>query len=137
MTDFILENGFKSLIFWVIGVLLGFGVFYLAGDMRSAFPMPPPGKFQAVFLTNDQVYFGKLKDHDAKYVTLSEVYYLRTAADLESQKETGSGLNLIKLGGELHGPEDTIYIPKASILFWENLKDSSKVVQSIVGSKTN
>lgn len=138
MIDFILENGFKSLIFWVVGVLAG-GVFVLATgvDFGSAFPTPPANKFQAVFLSNNQVYFGRLQDLDTNYVTLSDVYYLRTASDLENQKDSGTGLNLIKLGGELHGPEDTIYIPKSSILFWENLKDSSRVVQSIIGSKTN
>jgi hypothetical protein len=58
------------------------------------------------------------------------VYYLKSASELEQ-----SNLNLVKLGGELHGPEDTIYIRKESISFWENMKDSSRVVQSIESAK--
>ncbi len=96
----------------------------------AAFPVVPTGKYQAVFLQSGQVYFGKLADDSADYVTLSDVYYLKEASDLQQ-----SNLNLVKLGGELHGPEDTIYIRKESITFWENMKDTSRVVQSIQGSK--
>lgn len=113
-----------SLIFWVIGAVV---LWVVVARPASAFPVPASG-YQAVFLSNDQVYFGKLADHDAAYVTLADVYYLRTARDLEDQ---GGGLNLIKLGGEVHGPESTIFIPKSSILFWENLKDSSRIMQTI------
>jgi hypothetical protein len=59
-------------------------------------------------------------------VKLSSVYYLRTAGDLS---DAGATINLIKLGGELHGPEDVLHIPVEKILYWENLKDSSAVVQ--------
>ena len=134
MLDYLLESGIKSIVFWLVGaVVLGGGVWMLDLGPTSvaAFPDIPEDTWQAVFLNDDQVYFGKLKDHDANYLTLSEVYYLRTTADLESS----SNLNLIKLGGELHGPEDTIFIPKESVLFWENMKESSRVVQSIEGAK--
>ena len=130
---YFVEGAVKSILFWSVGLLaawiaLGVFGFSTGGD----FPAVAEAKWQAVFLSNDQVYFGKLKDYDAKYLTLSQVYYLRTAEDLQN---TSSTLNLVKLGGELHGPEDIIFIPKSSVLFWENLKDSSRVVQSIVGAK--
>ena len=120
------ETFAMSLVFWAVGA---FALLLVVSRQpgTSAFPAPA-GEYQAVFLSNDQVYFGKLADHDAAYVTLADVYYLRTARDLEDQ---GGGLNLIKLGGEVHGPESTIFIPKSSILFWENLKDSSRIVQTI------
>ena len=96
------------------------------------FPSVSPGQWQAVFLTNNAVYFGKLVNYDNTYVTLTDVYYLRTASDLEGSGATS--LNLIKLGGELHGPEDVMYIPKTNVLFWENMKDSSQVVQTIMSA---
>ncbi|HUO50792.1 MAG TPA: hypothetical protein VMU25_04490 [Candidatus Paceibacterota bacterium] len=132
MLDYLLENGIKSIVFWGIG-LCAFALLYAVHVTPGSdqFPSIPTDKWQAVFLSNDQVYFGKLADVNGQYVALTDVYYLRTASDLE-----GSGsLNLIKLGGELHGPEDQMFIPKASILFWENMKDSSRVVQSIQSSK--
>jgi uncharacterized SAM-binding protein YcdF (DUF218 family) len=103
---------------------------HIAPSQVSAFPAVPSEKWQAVFLSGGQVYFGKLTDAGIGYVTLSDVYYLKSASELEQ-----SNLNLVKLGGELHGPEDTIYIRKESISFWENMKDSSRVVQSIESAK--
>lgn len=125
------EQIFKSVVFWGIGfVMLGCAVwvFDLApGSASATFPVVVEGTWQAVFLTNDQVYFGKINDYNDSYITLSDVYYLRTASDLSG---TGN-LNLIKLGGELHGPDNMMYIPKESVLFWENMKDTSRVVQTI------
>lgn len=118
-----------SIVFWIVGVLIVAGT-YQRFAMQN-FPAIPQSKWQAVFLQNGQVYFGKLSETDSAYLALSDVYYLRSAADLQQN----TSLNLVKLGGELHGPEDTIYVPKASVLFWENLKDTSRVVQSIQGFK--
>jgi len=132
MTDYLLEYGIKSVLFWVVGLIaifLAFNVFNVNGD--SHLPAVPSAKWQAVFLNNNQVYFGKLTDVSSSYVTLTDVYYLRTASDLEQ----ATTLNLIKLGGELHGPEDVINIPKTSMLFWENMKDTSRVVQTIQASQ--
>ena len=133
LIKYLTEGVVKSIIFWFVGLLVAWFAFGLFGFMPDrAFPQIAEQKWQAVFLTNNQVYFGKLKDYDAKYLTLSKVYYLRTAEDLQN---TSSTLNLVKLGGELHGPEDVIFVPKSSVLFWENLKESSRVVQAIVGAK--
>lgn len=130
MTDYLIENGIKAAVFWVVGMVAALLVLWIGGLLPGrTFPAIPQAKWQAVFLANNQVYFGKLADKDAQYVTLSDVYYLRTASDL--QQKDSSGLNLIKLGGEVHGPEDVLYIPKSEILYWENLKDSSQIVQTI------
>lgn len=128
----ILKSSIKGVIYAVIAIVaLWIATSYLhIGSTRGAFPVVPETKYQAVFLQSGQVYFGKLTDLNADYVTLSDVYYLKEASDLSQ-----SNLNLVKLGGELHGPEDTIYIRKESISFWENMKDTSRVVQSIAGSK--
>lgn len=130
MKDYLLEQALKSFVFWIFGLaaaMIAFAVF--GSSLFGGFPAVPAAQWQAVFLTNNQVYFGKLADYDSSYVTLTDVYYLRTASDLT--QSGGSSLNLIKLGGELHGPEDVMYIPKANVLFWENMKQTSQVVQTI------
>ena len=59
-----------------------------------------------------------------------------TAADLQTaESNPNSNLNLIKLGGEVHGPEDAIFIPKSSVLYFENMKKTSRVVESILESR--
>jgi hypothetical protein len=37
----------------------------------------------------------------------------------------------VKLGNEMHGPQDQMFIRNEHVLFVENLKDDSKVVQAI------
>jgi hypothetical protein len=93
-------------------------------------------EYQAIFLTNGQVYFGKLANLNNKYVTVTDIYYLQVQQNQGLQGSTSSGdsnsqVSLAKLGSELHGPEDKMYISSDQMLFWENLKGSSKVVQAI------
>ncbi len=128
----IVKSLIKGIIYAAIGVCVWFGIhaYGVSPTAAASFPTVPSEKWQAVFLEAGQVYFGKLADHDGGYVALSNVYYLKEAADLQQ-----SNLNLVKLGGELHGPEDVIYIRKESITFWENMKDTSRVVKSIEGAR--
>lgn len=129
MTDYLLENGIKAAVFWLVGLIvvsIGFFAFSLAPSQQ--FPAPEAGKWQAVFLDNGQVYFGHLAQDGRGFVALSNVYYLKAAGDLANPDAT---INLIRLGGELHGPEDVLHIPQGKILYWENLKDSSAIVQRI------
>ena len=93
-------------------------------------------EFQAVFLTNGQVYFGKLTDLNHKYVSITDVYYLQVQSNTSlqgasSSTSPNSQVSLVKLGNELHGPEDQMYISNDQMLFWENLKPSGKVTQAI------
>lgn len=94
-------------------------------------------QYQAVFLTNGQVYFGKISNVDASYVTVKDIYYLQVqqAVQPKDSKATTEQpqVSLAKLGGELHGPEDIMYISRDQVLFWENLKgeNDSKVTKAI------
>lgn len=99
-------------------------------------------EYQALFLTNGQVYFGKLTDLNQKYITMSDIYYLQvqqtSAKDTGSTLQNASGssdsssqVSLAKLGNELHGPEDKMNVASDQILFWENMKKDSKVSQAI------
>jgi hypothetical protein len=96
-------------------------------------------EFQALFLTNGQVYFGKLSNVDGRYVTLTNIFYLQvqqTATGQQSVQPASTTTNqsqvsLAKLGNELHGPEDKMLVSKDQVLFWENLKSTSKVVEAI------
>lgn len=109
-----------------IAVLLVFNTFNLAT------PRPDKNKWQAVFLTNGQVYFGRLEILSKDYVKLSSIYYLQVQQPVQPQPQTAQpNINLVKLGGELHGPEDEMFIPQDRILFWENLRDDSQVVRVI------
>lgn len=93
--------------------------------------------FYAVFLTNGQVYFGHIVQKDSQVLTLSDVFYLKanpklqSSSQLNDQAQGNVNLSLIKLGKEIHGPTDTMYIVIPQILFWEQLQSNSKIVQAI------
>lgn len=96
-------------------------------------------KYQAVFFTNGQVYFGKLHAFNGEYMKLTDVFYLQNsqqsqdAADSKNPQATSTDQNqqLIKLGREVHGPEDEMIISKDQVLFYENLKPDGTVTESI------
>lgn len=94
--------------------------------------------YQAVFLTNGQVYFGKLSDINSSYSTLTDIYYLQvTQPPLQGSQQQGqqpqqqAQLSLVKLGNELHGPVDEMSINRDQILFYEDIKEDGRVMQAI------
>lgn len=98
-------------------------------------------KYQAVFFTNGQVYFGKLQVINNDYMKLTDIWYLQTQSNSNStnpQSTTSDQSNtptLVKLGNEIHGPEDQMIIAKGQVLFYENLKPDGTVVKSITKAK--
>lgn len=120
----------------VVVIVLALGV--SAYNMLSANAGVKSGQYQAVFLTNGQVYFGKLSNISDRYVKLSDIYYLQVQQSVQPA-DTKSGeqpkVSLAKLGSELHGPEDEMQISRDQVLFWENLKENSKVVTAIKENK--
>ena len=89
------------------------------------------GNYQAVFLSNGQVYFGRLSGTTSSYATLEDVYYLQVQKIQPEDPASQGKLTLIKLGNELHAPVDMMKINKDQILFYEDLKEEGKVLQAI------
>jgi len=125
-------------------ILLGAAGWFAFSNMRGGGIAIDGSKYQAVFFTNGQVYFGKLKSVDDEYLKLTDIYYLQTKSgeksDSENPQQTSSDqgdVQLIKLGDEIHGPEDEMTIVKDQVLFYENLKADGKVAQSIEKHKSS
>jgi len=116
---------------WVIVFLLlilGVGAWYWQSQNgTSQMGQIASGEYQAVFLDNGQVYFGKLDQSDEDFFVLTNVFYLQSGVAVT---ETAS-LSLTKLGAEAHGPEDRMKINVDHILFIEDMKSDSKVVKAI------
>lgn len=90
--------------------------------------------YQAVFLNNNQVYFGKLTDVNKGSVTLTDIYYIQLDGkqqDTSQAQSSSNNITLVKLGCEIHGPQDKMVVNKSQVLFWENLKDDGQVVKTI------
>lgn len=116
----------------VILVLFAVAWYFLRGNEGSG--QINTSKYQAVFMNNGQVYFGKLHDFYGEKPYLTDVYYIQaadgSAANTDS-KEAKSTQKLIKLGKEIHGPENSLILNKDAVLFVENLTDGSNVVKAI------
>jgi len=112
-------------------------ILIVAGIYWQFFRPAPKDTYQAVFLTSGQVYFGKVAHQNRQFVILTDIYYLRASQALQPPKEGEESaaeqpnLSLIKLGNELHGPVDEMKINRDQILFIEDLKADSKVVEAI------
>ncbi len=122
----------------IVAVVLIGAIVFLAyaksSDSESSATSVDQGKYQALFMTNGQVYFGKLSNVDGNYTKLKDVYYLQVQQAVQpavDDKKTDPKVSLSKLGNELHGPTDEMNISRDQILFWENLKDDSTVVKAI------
>lgn len=137
------------LIFVVLLVIAGLG---LAGARwgksvwqnvtKVASEQAAQNVYQAVFLTNGQVYFGNVEDDARDPVILQDVYYLRVTQQLqpvpdpEESPQSVPQISLVKLGNELHGPTDEMRITRSQILFIEDLKEDSAVVRAITEFKS-
>ncbi len=135
---------FKNVITLVIVLaILGGGVYLIGGAGSLASLLPGGALFhsdwQAIFLSNGQVYFGKVKNPNANFVLVTDIYYLQVTnvdksalgqpPDVQTQPE--QRLTLIKLGNEIHGPMDTMLINRSQVVLIEDLKSDSRVVQAI------
>lgn len=120
----------SALLLAAVALFLGLG-----GGVGNESKKVNVAQYQAVFLNNGQVYFGKIKSLNAKYVDLTNVFYIEGSGNTASQtanQTQPTSLTLRKLGTtELHAPEDEMIINREQVTFWENLKDSSQVVTKI------
>ena len=111
------ESGSAKVVKWIV-VALVVAVLILAGlyivSKYTRFNVlglsSTNSTWQAVFLSNGQVYFGKVVKADDEVVVL---------------------------GNELHGPQDEMRINYQHVLFIEDLKPDSKVVQAIENYKAD
>ncbi len=142
------------IILAVIVIVLIAGAFMFRGKMfgrpgaagtQGALTATPAGAsgYQAVFLTNGQVYFGKLVNPNADYLTLNDIYYLQVGPQqgsgtaVQSTTTAQQQISLVKLGNELHGPVDQMHISRAQVLFYEDLKSDGQVVKAILQDKAS
>lgn len=115
-------------------LLVGAKMYIYQAEFNNAVPA---STYQAVFLTNGQIYFGHLKPLNRSFMQLNDVYYLQEDV-LEVPSETEDGmteqkpqLSVIRLGEELHQPQNGMMLNKEHILFWENLKQDSQIIEAI------
>lgn len=134
-------KGLVTLI--VVLIIIGGGIYLIATYTGvGGGPFSPTARlsanWQAVFLSNGQVYFGKIIKINKETVVLRDIYYLQVvtqplqrSAEGEIIQQEEQRLTLIKLGNEIHGPKDEMIINRDHVVLMEDLKDDGRVVTAI------
>jgi hypothetical protein len=123
-----------ALLFLIVLLLIALGITCAVGQVRGTDSLAAainPNEYQAVFLTNGQIYFGRLTSSGGDFYYLRHVYYLTAQA-------SGNGRplrrQLVKLTSDVHGPEDMIAINRAQVLYVENLRPNGAAAKLLGGS---
>ena len=80
--------------------------------------------YQVVFLTTGQAFYGKLTVADSETYLLNDVFYL-------GLNDAGQPGRLLKRGGEVFGPREPMVILVRQVLWFENLRDDSELLNGI------
>ena len=83
-------------------------------------------EYQAVFLDNGQVFFGKA-EVGPEFVTVRDVFYIQNTMTQETKEVRNI---LVKRGQEWHGP-DSMYINKTHVVLIEPVSHDSQVAKLI------
>jgi hypothetical protein len=83
--------------------------------------------YQAVLLSNGQVYYGRLDGYGTDHPVLREVYYIQSTVNPQTHEQSNI---LTKRGKEWHGP-DRMYLNPSQILLVETVGTDSKVADLI------
>lgn len=128
---------------WSMGILLIAVSFVLFGALmllvvnsndKGESKFLDTGKYQAVFLNGGQVYFGQIKSLNSQFLRVRDIYYLRvnqTVQPNQANNQATNDVSLVKLGCELHGPQDEMVINREQVIFWENLKSDGQVAKAV------
>lgn len=116
------------LLFSVTVLIIALVWLVVMGSPQSESKYIQKDRLQAVFLNGGQVYFGKIKDLNDRYLHMSEIFYLRVNQVVQpnqegNQQANQNDISLVKLGCELHRPSNDMIINREQVVFWENLKD--------------
>jgi len=102
----------------------------LPGGCSGGGDLSSPTEYQAVFLDNGQVFFGKLADAGSPFLTLREVYYVQTVVEKGEKDQKKTANVLIKRGSEWHNP-DFMRINREHVVVIEPVAPDSRVAQLI------
>lgn len=86
--------------------------------------------YYAVFLTNDQIYFGQIAKNTGNFMKLNNVYYLQQAST-SAKTSTAKQVSVTRLESEFHKPVNGMIINKDQILYYEKLQVNSQVLKAI------
>ncbi len=119
----------------VIGLLLGAGgaTFFADQDGGDDFAgLVDETRFQAVILSNDKVYFGRIRTASDEFYELESAFFLRETRDGEDAEPVRA---LLPVNREIHAPDNSMLIRKNEVVLVENLAKDSPILAEIKRQK--
>ena len=89
-------------------------------------------RYQAVILSNDKVYFGKLESVGDDFFRLESAFFLRETRDDADAEPVRA---LLPVNREIHAPDNTMLIRKDEVVLIENLAKDSPILTEIKRQK--
>jgi hypothetical protein len=100
-------------------------------DTTSADPFAgvvDTARYQAVILSNDKVYFGKLTNASDQFFELQQAFFLRETRENATAEPVRA---LLPVNREIHAPDNTMLIRKEEVVLVENLAKDSPILTEI------
>ena len=109
-------------------VILAVGIRYVIGNLPSGGTDltrkadPSASSYYAIFLSDGQIYFGEIIENNENEMAISNAYRMQPS---------GQTYSLLKLTDEAYGPTNKIFVNRSHVLFYEQLRKDSRVVELI------
>lgn len=88
--------------------------------------------YQVVYLSSGQAYFGRLQNTGGEYLELKNPYVVQDVQQPTDEKSAQPNqTTLVKVRDQVYGPDDSMALRSENVLFWQNLREDSKVAQAI------
>ena len=119
----------------LVGLLLGAGIATFLADQDGGDDfagLVDEARFQAVILTNDKVYFGRISTASDGFYQLTSAFFLRETRESEDAEPVRA---LLPVNREIHAPDNSMLIRKDEVVLVENLAKDSPILAEIKRQK--
>lgn len=128
---------YKQLIaMGLVALIAALGVLFFVVASAPALRVDK-SKYQVIYLANGQAYFGKLQNTRGEFLVVRTPYTMQSVqptplnADEAQATTQDTSTTLVKVSGQVYGPEESIALRAEQVIFWQNLRDDSKVSQAL------
>jgi len=129
-------NGGRSLMPWLVAVgavlvvvvVAATAGLLAAGSSGPFAPAVDTSDWTGVLMSNNDVFFGHVKQITTSQIELTNVYYLQTPSTTD---KTQSVAIVSLVANQIQCPKDDIIINRADVAYWEELQATSYVVQRL------
>ncbi len=94
--------------------------------------------YYAVAMTSGSLFFGHIKKQDATSIYMNDIFYLQRTPpqqDPKTKQQQGPGILLVPQSEDAYGPTDELIVNRQHVLYYQELKEDSKVIEGIQRTK--